>query len=164
MNIINIISKLPFKGSNGTMKKDAITKLVIHHEGVKTPMFYNTLKRIQADAAYHVSKGWNHISYHYMMDNVGDIYQCLPETEVGYHAGNFPVNNSSIALCVQGNYNEQKLNKKQEKALKEFFEYLFNNRPDLKNLVYTGLVGHKEVRKGGTSCPGTNLFNFINKF
>ncbi len=164
MKISNIISKLPFKNSNGTMKKDAITKLVVHHEGVKTPWSYNTLKRIQADAAYHVSKGWGHLSYHYMIDNVGDIFQCLPETEIGYHAGNLPVNKSSIAICVQGDYGQQKLNWRQEKALKEFFDYLFTKRPDLPNLVYKGLVGHREVRKGGTACPGTNLFNFINKF
>jgi|GEM_PF-4265673 len=161
MVIKNIIAKLPFVASNGTMKKDKISKLVIHHTGVKTPLFYDTLKMIQKDAAYHVSKDWNHLSYHYICDNVGDIFQCLPETEVGYHAGNLPVNKSSIALCVQGDYNQQTLNAKQKKALKEFTDYIFTKRPDLPNLIHSGLVGHREVRLSPTSCPGNNLFNFI---
>lgn len=162
--IVNIVPQLPWAHSNGTMSKDKITRLVIHHEGVKTPMFYDTVKRIKQDAAYHISKGWGHISYHYMMDNVGDIYQCLPDSEIGYHAGNLPVNKSSIALCVQGNYNEQKLSAKQEKSLKEFCEYMFERRPDLPKLLWKGLVGHREVRVGGTSCPGNNLFAIINKW
>lgn len=162
MKIIDITSKLPFAKSNGTMKKDAIELLVVHHEGVKTPFFYDTVKRIQLDAAYHVSKGWGHISYHYMIDNVGDIYKCVPETEVCYHAGDLTINKKSIAICVQGNYDVQVPNLLQKRALTEFCDYIFNRRPDLPKLVRNGLKTHQEVRLNGTACPGKNLIPFVN--
>lgn len=162
MKIIDIVSKLPFAKSNGTMKKEAIELLVIHHEGVKTPWFYDTVKRIQTDAVYHVSKGWGHLSYHYMMDNVGDIYKCVPETEICYHAGELTTNKRSIALCVQGNYETQTLSERQKRALTEFTDYIFNRRPDLPKLVRKGLKTHQEVRPAGTACPGKNLIPFVN--
>jgi N-acetyl-anhydromuramyl-L-alanine amidase AmpD len=164
MKIIDIEKKLPFKFSNGTMKKEAIKTLVVHHEGVKTPWVYDTVKRIQKDAAFHTYvKNYGHISYHYMIDNVGDIYKCLPETEVGFHAGNLPVNKSSIAICIQGNYQEQTLNSKQKGALADFCTYMFEQRPDLPNLFRKGLKTHSEVRIGGTACPGKNVIPFVNK-
>jgi len=162
MKIIDVTHKLPFKNSNGTMPKEKITKLVVHHEGVKTPWVYDTVKRIQNDAAFHVSKGWGHLSYHYMMDNVGDIYKCLPETEIGYHAGNLVVNRSSIAICIQGNYQEQTLNNLQKRSLDRFCTYMFQNRPDLPKLIRKGLKNHQEVRRGGTACPGKNAIPFVN--
>lgn len=162
MKIVDIVHKLPWVKSNGTMDKKKIELLVIHHEGVKTPWMYDTVKRIQNDARYHISKGWNHISYHYMMDNVGDIFKCLPDTEVGYHAGTPIVNNKSIALCIQGNYETQTLSKAQKRALEEFCDYMFNRRPDLPKLVRTGLKNHKDVRPTGTACPGRNVVPFVN--
>lgn len=161
MKITNYIPRLPFVKSNGTMKKEDIKYLIVHHEGVKTPLFYDTYKRTLTDARVHVAKGWGHISYHYVIDNVGDIFQCLPETEVGYHAGNLDVNNHSIAVCVQGNYEVQNFTPRQQKALRELCTYLFTARPDLPNLVWEGLKGHNEVREGGTACPGKNIKNVI---
>lgn len=158
MQVKNVIKDLAWKRSNGKMKRDKIKFLVIHHEGVATPSAYNTLKRIQADAAYHAyTKDWGHISYHFMMDNLGEVYQCLPEDEIGYHAGNLTVNKASIALCVQGNYQTQKLNAKQEKALAEFIKWMTSERPDLPLIVKSTVKLHQEVRVGSTSCPGKNL-------
>jgi N-acetyl-anhydromuramyl-L-alanine amidase AmpD len=96
------------------------------------------------------------------MDNIGDIYQCLPEIEIGYHAGNLNVNKSSIALCIQGNYDVQKLTRKQSLALEEFIKWVTTQRPDLPNLVKSGVKLHSEVRKNGTACPGSDVARVVN--
>jgi len=157
MNILNVISKLPWKGSNGNMSLKNIDTLVVHHDAVAIPAAYDTMQRIQSEAAYHVKVGWKHLAYHYMIDNVGDIYQCVPEKEIGYHAGNYTMNQKSIAVCLHGNFETQNPTAAQKKALREFCEMMFTKRPDLPKLLRTGLKMHKEVRIQPTSCPGRNL-------
>lgn len=165
-NIINIEKQLPFKFSNGKMDLKKIKYLVIHHEGVVAPARYNTLKKIQGIANMHVSQParfGGHIAYMYIMDNIADIYQCYKETEVGYHAGNLPVNKSSLSLCVLGNYDVQKLSEKQFNRLRDFIIEITSKRPDLEILFMPGVKLHKEVRIAPTACPGKNLIAAVNK-
>lgn len=163
MKIINVIKQLPSKGSNGKMDPAKIDMLVVHHDGSIIPRAYNTLDRIKVEANYHVKQGWKHLSYHYVIDNVGDIYQCVPETEIGYHAGNLSVNKKSIAVCLHGNFEKQSPTPAQVKALTEFCAWIFTKRPDLPKLVRSGLRGHREVRLKPTACPGANLFPIVQK-
>jgi N-acetyl-anhydromuramyl-L-alanine amidase AmpD len=164
MKIIDVRSKLPFKGSNGKLDPKKINIVVVHHDAVDNSKAYNTLTRITQEANAHVANGWKHISYHYVIDNVGDIYYCLDEKEVGYHAGNLPVNLNSIAVMVQGNYEIQTVKDKSLKALYELERYLTTQRPDLPKIVRESIKGHKEVRVAPTACPGRNLFPLIKKF
>lgn len=157
MKIIDITKKLPWKESNGNLYLNKVNLLVVHHEAVYMPKSYNTLNRIVADAKYQITKGFGHYAYHYTIDNVGDIYLCVPETEINYHAGNLPVNKNSLSVVLQGNMEVQSPTKAQEKALTDLCAYLFTKRPDIPKLVKSGLKMHKEVRKGGTACPGRYL-------
>lgn len=167
MKIINVIKDLPWKKSNGKMDPKKIDYLVVHHDGGIVDGPYNTMKRIKSEANYHVSKPaifGGHIAYHFMIDNVGDVYQCLPETEIGYHAGNYAVNRRSIAVCLHGNFEKQKPTQKQIDALTAFVKWMTTERPDLPILVKKSLKGHREVRLKGTACPGKNLYPLIRKF
>lgn len=162
MKIIDITKKLPFKKSNGTMKKEKIAMLVVHHDAQFVPSKgYNTLERIKMHANLHISKGWNHLSYHYVIDNVGDVYQCLPETEVGYHAGNYPVNLKSIAVCLHGNFEVQEPTKKQLATLKAFITWVTTERPDLPLVVKKTVKGHRDIK--ATACPGKNIYKHLTK-
>lgn len=163
MKIIDITKKLPWKESNGKLDLNKVNMLVVHHEAVYMPKSYNTLDRIVADAKYQIAKGFGHYAYHWTIDNVGDIYLCVPETEINYHAGNLPVNKNSLAVVLQGNMEVQSPTKAQEKALANLCAYLFTKRPDIPNLVKSGLKMHKEVRKGGTACPGRYLAPLVIK-
>lgn len=163
MKIINVIKDLPWKGSNGKMDLKKIDTLVVHHDAAIVSGPYNTMKRVQIEAAYHVKKGWKHLSYHYIIDNIGDVYQCLPENEIGYHAGNYVVNKKSIAVCLHGNFDKQNPIPKQLAALTAFVKWLTTERPDLPILVKKSLKGHREVRLTPTACPGSNLFPFVVK-
>lgn len=163
MKILNIVKQLPWKGSNGKMNLKNINTLVVHHDAVLVPRAYNTLERIKSESKAHIANNWGHISYHYIIDNVGDIYQCLPEDEIGYHAGNIAVNKNSISVCLHGDFTRQEPTKKQIKALTEFCEWMFTKRPDIPKIVKSSLKGHKEVRLAPTSCPGTSLFPLVVK-
>ena len=165
MKIKNIISQLPWARSNGEMKKDKISIVVVHHDGDIRPNAYNSLKRYIAEANGHIAKkpiSWNHISYHYIIDNVGVIFQCLPETEVGYHAGNLTINKKSIAIKLDGNMETQQPTAKQLAAYKELMVWLTTKRPDLPKIVKSSVMGHFQVK--ATACPGRNLKSRINKF
>jgi len=163
MKIIDITHLLPFEKSNGTMKKADIVNVIVHHDGSTRPLFYDSIKRYQAEARYHISKGWSHISYTYILDNAGDIFKCLPETEVGYHCGNLVINRKSIAIKFDGNMQTQKLTSAQIKAYKELMIYLTTRRPDLPKLVKGSECGHRTIK--ATACPGKNITDqFIHSF
>lgn len=163
MKLINVTNKLPWKRSNGKLDLKKVDILVVHHEAVYAPARYNTMDRIIADARYQIAKGFGHYAYHYTIDNVGDIYLCVPENEINYHAGNLPVNKNSLAVVLQGNMEIQRPTKAQEKALTELCTYLFTKRPDIPRLVKKGLKMHKEVRQGSTACPGRYLAPLVIK-
>lgn len=164
MKINDIRKDLPFVKSNGKMNPKKIDLLVIHHDAVESMKPYNTFKRIEQEANVHVHNGWGHLSYHYVIDNIGEIYYCLSENEVGYHAGNLPVNKNSIAIMVQGNFEIHQVKEKVLKSLHELERHLTMERPDLPLIVRKSVKGHKEVRLAPTACPGKNLFPFIKKF
>lgn len=166
MKIIDITKKLraaAWQKSNGKLNLKKVDMLVVHHEAVYAPNSYNTFNRIVADAKYQITKGLSHYAYHYTIDNVGDVYLCVPEDEVNYHAGNLPVNKNSLAVVLQGNFEVQKPTAKQEKALADLCTYLFTKRPDIPKLVKSGLKAHREVRLKGTACPGRFLYPLVVK-
>lgn len=154
MRIIDITHKLPFKKSNGTMSKKMMDVICVHHDGTNRPLIYNSINRYVGEANYHIAKGWGHISYHYIIDNVGDIYKCLPETEIAYHCGNLTINRKSLAIKFDGNMEVQQLTSKQKTAYKELVNYLCTQRPDLPKIVKSSIKAHKEIKS--TACPGRN--------
>lgn len=162
MKIINVIKKLPWKRSNGTMNKSKMDTVVIHHSASIRPNAYNSLDLYKKFAELHINRGFNHIAYHYIIDNIGDVYQCLPEDEVGYHCGNLTINKKSIAIMFDGNMEIQQLTDKQIKSYKELMVWLTTKRPDLPKILRGSVKGHRDIK--ATACPGKNLYPIINKF
>jgi N-acetyl-anhydromuramyl-L-alanine amidase AmpD len=162
MKIINVINKLPWKNSNGKMNKNKMDIVVIHHDAVDMPARYNSLTRLQQEARTHIAKLYGHISYHYSIDNIGDIYQCLLEDEVAYHCGNLTINRNSLAIKFDGNFEFQKPTSQQIKAYKELMIWLTTKRPDLPKIIRSSVRGHRQIKS--TACPGKNLYPLITKF
>ena len=155
MKIVNVINKLPWKNSNGKMDKKRMDTIVVHHDAVDRPAFYSTLKRLQQQARTHIAKGYGHISYHYSIDNVGDVFQCLPENEVGYHCGNLTINRKSIAIKIDGNLEFQQPTTKQVKAYNELIKWLTTQRPDLPFILKKSIKMHREIKP--TASPGKKI-------
>lgn len=136
--------------------------VVIHHSASMRPNAYNSLALYKQFAQLHINKGFGHISYHYIIDNIGDVYQCLPENEVAYHAGNLTINKKSLAIMFDGNMEVQQPTPQQIKAYKELMIWLTTQRPDLPLILRKSVRGHRQIK--ATVCPGRNLYKLITKF
>jgi N-acetylmuramoyl-L-alanine amidase len=123
---------------------DAIDKVVIHHSAVG-----GSGGDPWAFARYHVNTNkWPGIGYHYVIQKDGLIYQTQNLSTKSYHAGN--ANNSSIGICLSGDFDNEKPTFNQQEKL----VYLINYLQDYlgRNL---SVHGHNEY--SSKSCPGANV-------
>ena len=163
MIIKDITSQLPFKTSLGTRTLSSITGVVVHHTAAKQDA-RPALERIKADANYHVSKGWGHLSYHYMIDKAGNVYLCVPEKEIGAHAGDWAYNKGTIAVCMDGDLTAERLNTLQVSALWSLLDHLCTERPDLTGVVAGTVRTHREVRPTPTACPSDRVQKMVDAY
>lgn len=164
MVIKKISDILPYKSSLGTRTLSSLKGVVVHHTASPISTPYNFMKRVTADANYHISKGWGHIAYHYMIDKDGNIYQCYSEKEIGAHAGDWIWNKNSIAVCMDGDFTKDALPPVMAQALKDFLFYLCFKRPDLPGIVKGTVKTHREVRPTPTACPSDKVQAIVNAF
>jgi N-acetylmuramoyl-L-alanine amidase len=78
--------------------------IVIHHSQRKNN---NTLSSIKKA---HLSRGFEDIGYHYLITKTGKILKGRYERFQGAHVLN--QNKNSLGICLTGNFDVQKLNKK----------------------------------------------------
>lgn len=139
------------------------------HHSVYTPA--NNISELRNQASlfntWHKSKSWAedtktpsaypYISYHYLMATNGEMLKVTDEKYVKYHAGdNFrkglSFNLHGIAVCLTGNYENDKPTDAQMKALVEFIRDV-QRRYKIDAMVR----GHKETSANPTACPGKNI-------
>lgn len=99
------------------------------------------------------SLGW-YIQYHYFIDWNGVITPTRAHAEVGWHAGNYKINQESIAICVQGNFNNYLPNAKQANSLAKLMEELTTKY----KIKPVDVIPHRLATS--TTCYGTKLSNF----
>ena len=95
----------------------------------------------------HKKKGWGGIGYHYYIRKDGTIYSGRPETAEGAHTKG--KNKESIGICLEGNFEEDRLSLEQLESLYELSVYI-----GLKYDIYE-IVGHRD--QWNTLCPGKNF-------
>lgn len=95
----------------------------------------------------HKNKGWNGIGYHYYIRKDGVIYKGRPEKAEGAHTKG--QNKESIGICLEGNFEEDRLTLEQVESLYELSVYI-----SLKYDIYK-IIGHKDA--WNTLCPGENF-------
>ncbi|WP_195263995.1 peptidoglycan recognition family protein [Clostridium sp. 1001275B_160808_H3] len=96
---------------------------------------------------YHKSKGWKGIGYNYYIRKDGSIYSGRPENAEGAHTKG--ENNSSIGICLEGNFEEEYPTGEQLESLYNLSLYI-----SLKYDIYK-IIGHRDVYS--TLCPGKNF-------
>lgn len=97
--------------------------------------------------SYHRSKGWAGFAYHYLVRKDGSIYRGRPEIMRGGHTANW--NGCSIAICFEGNFDEEYMPQKQIDTGRELISDILSRYPSIE-------VGrHSEF--GQTACPGKNF-------
>ena len=73
-----------------------ITMIVLHCDGLR-PHQHNSVKKIDA---YHKSKGWKGIGYHFWVNRQGEVFTGRRLEEVGAHVVGH--NSHSIGICYEG--------------------------------------------------------------
>ena len=136
MNIIDV----GLKFNSNMSRMGTIEGIVLHHSGV------NVSQSVEAIHAYHQSKGWAGIGYHYYVKKDGSVYKGRPEEYAGAHCPG--ANSNSIGICAEGDFNSEIMPDAQKQAIIELIAYIKSRR----NIKW--VKGHREIL--ATSCPGTN--------
>ena len=126
--------------SNHSYRKKAPNGFVLHHAAAKTASVETVHK-------WHLDKGWAGIGYHFYVRKDGSVYRGRPENWVGAHTDGH--NSTKIGICVEGNFETEKMPAAQKKAIVELLAYLRDKYGDQK--VY----GHRDL--DSTACPGKNF-------
>lgn len=114
--------------------------LIIHHtavDGLKP-------ETINKD---HKQRGYGGIGYHFYIRKDGTIYRGRPEEYVGAHT--IGRNSESIGICLEGNFQEDKLPEEEKKSL-----IMLSTDMVIKyNML--DIIGHRDAYQ--TLCPGKNI-------
>jgi len=120
--------------------RNVTTQLIVHHAAASSA----TAEGIHA---YHKSKGWAGIAYHYFVAKDGTVYRGRPENMLGAHTINW--NYCSIGVCFEGNFETEKMPDAQVKAGRALVADIVSR--------YPAIVVGKHSDFGQTSCPGRNF-------
>ena len=123
-----------------TRALEDITTLTIHHT-VSPPD-----RPIESIAAYHVSKDWPGIGYHFVIKAGGLIYQTNQLEAVSYHAG--PGNHYSVGIALQGDFTNGQPPHPQIQAAAWLVGELQDRLGDL------FVLPHRLMTGAATACPG----------
>ena len=166
MKIIDVSHELPTGGSNGRRFFRDICYAVVHHSAVLTGETYDPISRYQAEARYHIKKGWRRLAYHLIVARDGKVYQTNDFREIGYHAGSWKHNKLGLGICLDLDGSKQEMSDAQKSSLVELMKHLAYERPDLPSLIRTSFYTHREVRwpPGSTFCPSPQVQKVVVAF
>ncbi|XP_018561260.1 peptidoglycan-recognition protein 2 [Anoplophora glabripennis] len=138
------------------LKEDPPPYVVVHHSVTntcKTTADCKALMRSVQD--YHMNTNdWEDIGYNFLIGNDGNIYEGRGWGIHGAHA--IPYNSRSLGICLIGNFEDNKPQNNQLKALKKLIECSVEEN---KLTTDYRLIGHSQAT--ATLCPGKYLFEEI---
>lgn len=115
--------------------------MIVYHHTVETNLTPQKIDEM------HKARGWAGIGYHFYIRKDGEIYRGRPENAVGSHAPG--VNNRSLGIALEGNFNDEQITLKQRNSLIALSKYL------MEKYKIKDLKRHKDVKN--TECPGKNF-------
>lgn len=131
-----------------------IDKIVVHHSF--TPKALDTDKTIQSISRNHKerlhqpqSKTGLCVAYHIVIGAKGKVVRTRMDDEIGYHASNWPVNQTSVGICLLGQFDTEKPDPEQLWALRDVIKQF------KAKYVITSVAGHRKYSE--KSCPGANV-------
>lgn len=164
---------LGIDGPNWDAERKPVDTLVIHHSGRQPgmmPVALNALhllrlyapeyaKRVTHDALStkppifsHHFRGGRQVfyGYHWLLRMDGTAERLLDDSAIGWHAANWEVNCRSIAVCLDGDFEDSE---PAPEVLQSLAEFARKNYPSISPIR---IIGHCEANKNRT-CPGTRF-------
>ena len=159
---LKVISKAEWGAAAANHKTTLANGLyyaVIHHTAGNNCLTKAAcILEMQSIQNYHQNiLGWDDIGYNFLIGGDGNIYEGRGWNIMGAHAFNW--NSKSIGISLTGNYNNDRPSAVQIKAAKKLLQAAIRRGQIRGNYI---LYGHRQV--GATECPGSNLFNEIQKW
>ena len=155
---MNIFKTETFLKLKGKPKDNSLKYLVLHHSG-------GTDADPQADTSHHtaidiekwhLSKGWEGIGYHYVIQKDGTVWAGRPED---YHSAAVINHNSdTLNICFPGNFDRKEglpnrlPTHEQEMAFMELYVDIVKRHPQL---TPDTVIPHRKLQK--KTCYGLNL-------
>lgn len=90
--------------------------------------------------------------YHWLMRMDGTVERLLKDSQVGWHAGNWEINQRSVAICLDNDYKNKDPS---DEVLRKLASHIKSHYPLVKK---EKIIGHCEVRKE-TICPGKSFLS-----
>lgn len=135
----------------------SIANISIHHDATDRPHDYDSVARYHTEAAGHYTRLGPGLQYHYKIDNVGQIFAIRPWTTWLYCVGSAE-NVSTLAICLDGNFENQMPTREQYEALFQLLKELCTQHPEFP-ATWPEVRPHRDF--SATACPGGNLAPYI---
>jgi hypothetical protein len=161
---------LAINGPNFDKERKLIDSIVIHHTKEKSDIELDTLSGIGFIRQYALDYLNNNVlgytvygkpiwsghfyknkqvffAYHWLVRSDGFVERLLQDEYIGWHAGNWDINTSSVGIALSGNYEQIIPPNVQLHAVKNLISTYY---PQIEK---EKIIGHCEVYKN-TICPG----------
>lgn len=140
-----------------TRNVNRITSISIHHDAAQRTHDYDSVARYRVEAAYHYNNLGPGLQYHYKIDNTGEIFAIRPLSTWLFVVGSNE-NETCIAICLDGNFENQQPTREQFESLYQLLEELCERHPEF-SATWKDVRPHADYSP--TACCGTNLRGHI---
>lgn len=134
-----------------------IKSISIHHDATLRPHDYNSIDRYYSEAKAHYDRLGPGLQYHYKIDNVGQIFHVRPLTTWLYCVGSAE-NETTLAICLDGNMDNQTPTREQFEALFQLLKELCTNHPEFP-ATWPDVRPHADF--SATACNGGNMRAYV---
>lgn len=121
-----------------------IEKLVIHHTSRVSMNVH------EAHEFHQKQRGWSGVGYNFFIEKDGSIMEGRG-LYVGAHALGY--NRETLGICVTGDFEVEEPTLAQMQAVTALCKQFLDDF----NLLPSDVIGHKELEKSDTLCPGKNF-------
>lgn len=138
----------------GEFARHTIDQITVHHTAVVLGDNSEGPARVRQHQAYHQSRGWPDIAYHFVVDGGGNIYEGRPVDAVGDTGTNYDPT-GHLLVCCEGDFNQQEITADQYESLVQMLAWgvvEFGVDPAV-------IRGHRDL--AATSCPGDGLYSLV---
>lgn len=135
----------------------SITSISVHHDASPRPHDYDSIARFRQEAAGHYDRLGPGLQYHYKIDNTGVIFAIRPWSTWLYVVGSSE-NTSCLAICLDGNFENEQPTREQYEALSQLVVELCDNHPEFP-ATYPDVRPHADY--SSTACCGANLKPYV---
>lgn len=142
----------------------SIRKIAVHHDAAIRDHDYDSVARYRNEAAAHYQRLGPGLQYHFKIDNVGEIFWIRPFEQATYHAGDYNVNRTSVAICLDGYFHppyNQVPTREQYEALKQLLDWLCTQHPEFP-AVQSDVFPHRAF--SSTACPGETFYGWVDEY